>query len=103
MRDVDTKSAPPLVDPLFELRRHSDEITHIICCRDVSWRRALCGESSDRLVMTARDVCTMCVEVADGMRPGWRANEDVICPVDGRSCPSDEEMNAEMVRRSVPK
>ncbi len=102
MSDVSTRTTPPLVDPLFEMADSTDEVVHLVCCRDVSWRRAFCGEENDRLTSAFFDrVCSMCVDEADAMRPGWAASPDGnVCPVDGRPCPSQPELDDETSRRT---
>lgn len=102
MADVDTQVRPPLLDPLFELVHDSDEIAHLVCCRDVSWRQAFCGEPGEHLLTSCTAVCSLCVETAERMLPGCFAGERVRCPVDGRHCPDDEELDAEIARRSLP-
>lgn len=102
--DLSTETAAPLVDPLFETTGSTDEVVHLVCCRDVSWRRAFCGEENDRMVSGSFDrVCSMCVDEAETMRPGWASSpEGNVCPVDGRPCPSAAELDAETSRRSRP-
>lgn len=104
MPDVSTRTAPPLVDPLFEAVESADEVVHLVCCRDVSWRRAFCGEENDRLMSGSFDrVCSMCLEEAETMRPGWAALPGGnVCPVDGRPCPSPAALDEETSRRSRP-
>ena len=103
MTELGTRSAPPVVDPLFEVTDDADEVVHLVCCRDVSWRRALCGEPGDRLALEPRHVCSMCVEEAKRLQPGWTLlQEQYRCPVDGRLCPSEAEIDEEIARRSRP-
>lgn len=94
-------TAPPVLDPLFEVIEETDEIAHLVCCRDVSWRRAWCGEENDQIVSRMDVICTMCLEVADQKNPGWRFRDPCECPIDGQPCPSDEELDAIIARRSL--
>ena len=100
MPDVDTRTAP-LVDPLYEVAESVDEVVHLVCCRDVSWRRAFCGEENQTLALSYEQVCTMCVEEAERMRPGWTSGPGAnTCPVDARPCPSPAELDALIADRS---
>ena len=100
MSAVETRTAP-VVDPLFEVAEAGDEVVHLVCCRDVSWRRAWCGEENDRLAVSMEHVCSMCVEEAERLRPGWASSPDGnVCPIDGRPCPSQAELEDETARRS---
>ena len=100
MPGVEIRTAP-LVDPLFEVTDDADELVHLVCCRDVSWRRAWCGEESDRLSVSIERVCSMCLEEAERLRPGWASSPDGnVCPVDGNPCPCPAEVDDEIARRS---
>jgi hypothetical protein len=79
-----------------------DEITHLVCCRALSWRRAFCGVEQDTINATAELLCTMCVEQAEAMWPGWRADPETFCPVDGQSCPDEHEIDLRIAWESGP-
>ena len=100
MPAIQTRPAP-VVDPLLEVVEAGDELVHLVRCRDVSWRRAWCGEESDRLTASVERVCSMCVEEAERLRPGWASSPDGnVCPIDERPCPSQAELEDETVRRT---
>ncbi len=100
MPDVDTRIAPPLVDPLWEVADSGDEVVHLVCCRDVSWRKAFCGEENDAVATSYDNVCTMCAEEAERLRPGWCSSSPNTCPVDGRPCPSEAEVDRLIAERT---
>jgi hypothetical protein len=85
--------------PAHSLVDRPDEITHIVCCRAPTWRTALCGaEDATEINLAARHYCSICMEEAEAMRPGWLLEPDGICPVDGRRCPSDAEIDARIAQ-----
>jgi hypothetical protein len=101
MTDVGTRTAP-VVDPLFQVAESVDEVVHLVCCRDVSWRRAFCGEENETLALSFEHVCTMCVEEAERMRPGWAHSGPVnTCPVDGPPCPAESELEDVIAERTL--
>ena len=87
--------------PAFDLVDQPDEITHIVCCRDVPWRTAFCGaEGATGINPGALHLCSMCVEEAQARRPGWLFEAQSVCPVDGQPCPSEEEVDARIARET---
>lgn len=72
-----------------KLEQDPDEMAHFVCCRDLEWRKALCGYEEPEMTIApqATVFCTMCVEVmtAKGGLP-WNGN----CPVDDQPCPDEE-------------
>ncbi|MGF9648678.1 hypothetical protein AAIH32_11920 [Pseudarthrobacter oxydans] len=75
----------------YSLIENPGKLDHLVCCRDVEWRHALCGYiAKDTSLMHDSDiVCTGCIEAAEGMGalPGDRQ-----CPLDNRPCPDEAEM-----------
>jgi hypothetical protein len=83
------------VDPLFDLDDSAtDDIAHLVCCRDVSWRVAFCGAQETTVSPNARVVCSMCVDEANRMRPGVLHEQPPVCPVDGNACPPQQDIDA---------
>ncbi|MEV5509568.1 hypothetical protein [Streptomyces orinoci] len=89
-------------EPHLRLDAAPREITHLVCCRAPSWRRTLCGAESDTVNVAAETLCTMCVEQIETMWPGWRADPEWFCPVDGRSCPDEHEIDLRIAWESGP-
>lgn len=79
-----------------------EEITHIVCCRDAEWHKGLCGFEDDDLSINpaAEMICTMCLEVAETMRPGWIAA--AVCPLDGIPCPDEHEIDLRIASETEP-
>ncbi len=67
------------------------ELDHLVCCRDLEWRRALCGYINDgpSLLHDSDSVCTRCIETAEGMGAVPR---DRQCPIDNHPCPDEAEL-----------
>lgn len=86
----------------FRLSADPDEIGHLVCCRDLSWSRAFCGAEGDTINLAVEMVCTMCVEQAEVMRPGWMAEPEIVCPVDGQPCPDEHEVDQRIARETGP-
>ena len=80
-------------EPAFRLVANADEIAHLVCCRDVSWKRAFCGAEEVEINLAATIACTMCVEHAEAMLPGCLANDPLLCPVDTNPCPDEHEID----------
>lgn len=76
----------------YKLSSNPEELAHMVCCRDLDWRRAICGyyEEHQSIVDHAHNVCTMCVETAESM--GVTIG-DRQCPIEQRACPDDEEVD----------
>jgi hypothetical protein len=87
-------------DVEFELRPDENELAHLVCCRDVTWRVAFCGARETSINPDAQVICTMCIEEANAMRPGFMDGDRIICPVDGNPCPDEPEIDARIARES---
>ncbi|WP_120520354.1 hypothetical protein [Arthrobacter celericrescens] len=92
---VDDGGTPELTRvPAWEVKyrrgQNPDELAHLVCCRDLDWRRAFCGyeDPDPAVLLESNNVCAMCIEAAGGME-GPAATLG-ICPVDDRPCPDDE-------------
>ncbi|MFJ4715205.1 hypothetical protein [Streptomyces sp. NPDC088785] len=88
--------------PHLDLGTDPDEIGHLVCCRDASWRTAFCGEEQDSVRLDATTVCTLCVEAVTALRPGFRFDPEQICPVDDRRCPDLHEVALRVARETGP-
>jgi hypothetical protein len=86
----------------LRLGTDSDDIVHLVCCRDVSWRTAFCGAEEDTVNLAAETPCTMCVEQVEAMWPGFWADPEWFCPVDGRACPDEYEVYLRVARETGP-
>ena len=91
--------ADPLTEATFHLVSDPDAITHLVCCRDISWRVAFCGAQETNVNPAAEVICTMCVEAVRSMAPGFDFDARV-CPVDATSCPSEYEVDLRMARET---
>jgi hypothetical protein len=92
-----------MAEPRFSLSTADDVIAHIVCCREPQWDVAFCGEVNDVVALNATVVCTMCIEVAKGKRPGWDPfAHPPICPVDGDPCPDEYEIDLRILRAVTP-
>jgi hypothetical protein len=83
----------PAWEVKFRRGDNPDELAHFVCCRDLDWRKALCGyeaREDDVVLSESSMICTMCVEVCRGMgvEPGSGQ-----CPIDNQPCPDDEEVD----------
>ncbi|PNE32867.1 hypothetical protein AF335_15165 [Streptomyces eurocidicus] len=79
-----------------------DDIGHLVCCRDVSWRTAFCGIEGDTINIAVETYCTMCLEQAEAMRPGWLADPGMFCPVDGQPCPDEHDIDQRIAEETGP-
>lgn len=81
----------PAWEAKFRLNDDPDELAHVICCRDLEWRKAACGyeESDPSIMMEANVICTMCIEAIGGLG----ALAEGRCPYDDQPCPDDETLN----------
>ncbi|MQY16313.1 hypothetical protein SRB5_65110 [Streptomyces sp. RB5] len=96
-------TAPPAArtDESFRLAADRDEIAHLVCCRDISWRTAFCGAGDQDVInMAAEVICTMCLEAVEAMSPGWRTTSGTTCPVDGCACPDEHEIDLRIARET---
>jgi hypothetical protein len=84
----------------YKLVARPDEITHLVCCRDVSWRTTFCGAEEQEINPAAEIVCTMCVEAAEAMLPGCTSDLVGTCPVDGNPCPPEHEVDLRIARET---
>jgi hypothetical protein len=78
----------PAWEAKFKLNENPDELAHLICCRDLDWRKAACGyeEPDPTIMMEANVICTMCIEAVGGLT----ALAEGRCPFDDQPCPDDE-------------
>ena len=91
----------PTTTPQFVLVDEPDEITHLVCCRSTDWRHTFCGSlETDAVNATAQRYCAMCVEEAESALPGWSGATERRCPLDGRRCPDDAELDARIDRET---
>lgn len=96
-----TRRAAPTTTPQFVLVDQPDEVTHLVCCRSTDWRHTFCGSlETDAVNVTAQRCCAMCVEEAESALPGWTGAAQRRCPVDGRRCPDDAELDARIARET---
>ncbi|MGK3957514.1 hypothetical protein ACLKOZ_15145 [Arthrobacter sp. R4] len=83
----------------YKLNENPEDFAHMVCCRDLDWRRAICGyvEEDPSIMHYSLNVCTMCVETAErmGVTVGDRQ-----CPIDNRACPDDEEVDRMIAERT---
>lgn len=72
----------------YDWSEDPDEVVHFVCCRDLDWRRAMCGYEEPHMTIARdpRNLCSMCMEVF-GRMPGPGP-----CPIDNQPCPDDEEI-----------
>ncbi|GAA1165826.1 hypothetical protein GCM10009664_37190 [Kitasatospora gansuensis] len=95
-------STEPIVATHLRLNADPDDIGHLVCCRDPSWRTAFCGIDSDTINLAVTTVCTMCIEQAEAMRPGFLAELGTNCPVDGHPCPDEHETDLRIAQETGP-
>ncbi len=88
--------------PDYHLIDRPDEITHLVCCRDASWRVAFCGAEETEINPVAEVICAMCVAEARAMRPEFDTDEELVCPVDGNRCPNEPEIDERIAREIGP-
>lgn len=86
----------PAWEVKYALGSTPDEVAHVVCCRDLDWRRAFCGyeEPDPVIVPEMTTLCTMCVE-AMGRVPGPGQ-----CPVDDQPCPDDDTIDRMIAERT---
>ncbi|GAA2270808.1 MULTISPECIES: hypothetical protein [Kitasatospora] len=91
------------VEGHLQLTPDREKITHLVCCRDASWRTAFCGTPGHAINLAAEIICAMCLETAEAMHPGWLSNGmGYVCPVDGNPCPDDHEVDLRIARETDP-
>ena len=89
----DTKQSQPDVRSAYKLVSRPDDITHLVCCRDASWRVAFCGAEDADVNPAAEVVCSMCLEEAQARQPRFGTEERLICPIDGTPCPDEADID----------
>ena len=99
---VDRRAQKPATQPRFYSVNRPEELTHLVCCRDHSWSTGLCGITPlEYINLDMQFLCTMCVEVARaGLEALPEPRAEGACPVDGRPCPDDAELD-EIIRRHL--
>ena len=91
----------PVTTGRFLLVDEPDAITHLVCCRSSDWRQTFCGSTdASEVNVTAQHYCSMCLEEAESALPGWAATGRPTCPLDGRRCPGDDELDARIERET---
>ena len=89
----------PAWEAKYKLSENPEDFAHMVCCRDADWRRAICGyvDEDPTIMHHSHNVCTMCVETAEGM--GVTVG-DRQCPIDNQPCPPDEEVDEMIAERT---
>lgn len=101
--DRNTTATGSQTETTYRLAPDEDEITHLVCCRDVSWRTAFCGvQNTDAINPAAENFCTMCLEAIEAMAPGSLLSPGKFCPVDGNRCPDERELDLRIARETDP-
>ena len=81
----------PAREAKHKLSENQGELDHLVCCRDLKWRRALCGYIAEdpSLLYDSVNVCTVRIQTAESMEavPGDRQ-----CPIDNHPCPDEAEI-----------
>lgn len=59
----------PALEAKYKMSENPEEMAHLVCCRDIEWRRGFCGyiEEDPNLIPDPTNVCTMCVETVESM------------------------------------
>lgn len=87
----------------YRLIASTEEITHLVCCRDVVWQTTFCGiRGPDTINPAAEVICTMCLEAIEAMSPGCVSAPVKTCPVDDRRCPDEYEIDLRIARETDP-
>lgn len=88
----------PAWEVKHNLSDNPEELTHLVCCRDLDWRKALCGYSEEEphLMTVVETFCTMCVETAARMGAPMGSRQ---CPIDNHECPPEEEVDRMIAER----
>jgi hypothetical protein len=89
----------PAWEAKYKLGENPDELAHVVCCRDLDWRRAICGyvEEEPTVLHESDNICTMCVETAERMGV---VIGDRQCPIDNQPCPPDDEVDRMIAERT---
>ncbi|MGW2369431.1 hypothetical protein ACWCZ5_28100 [Streptomyces sp. NPDC001667] len=101
-REQNADSLGARTEPSFRLDADPDEIGHLVCCRDPSWRTAFCGAEADTVNVAVETLCTICVERAEAMWPGYWADPERFCPVDGQPCPDEHDIDLRIAWETGP-
>ncbi|MGY3380225.1 hypothetical protein ACVWYS_002182 [Arthrobacter sp. TE12231] len=90
----------PAWEARYTLGQDPDELAHMVCCRDLDWRKTFCGhqEAEPVILQEATTLCTMCVEAVGG--PGSPIFSR-SCPFDNQPCPDEEELDRPGARRAA--
>lgn len=91
-----------LASASLRLTASTDEIAHLVCCRDQPWRVAFCGFESDTINMAAEHICTMCVSEVERLMPDVYEQSLPRCPRDRGLCPSLFEVETRVMREVSP-
>ncbi len=91
-----------LVPASLRLTADSQEIAHLVCCRDQPWRVAFCGFESDTINMAAEHICSMCVGEVERLMPDVYEQSPPRCPKDHQLCPSLFEVDTRVMREVSP-
>lgn len=86
----------------LRLTADTEEIAHLVCCRDHPWRIAFCGFESDTINMAAQHICSMCVSEVERLMPDVYEQTAPRCPKDRQLCPSQFEVDARVMREVSP-
>lgn len=89
----------PAWEAKYKLSKNPEELAHLVCCRDLDWRQALCGyvEEEPTIMTEVETLCTMCVETAEKMGGLMGLRQ---CPVDNQECPPEEEVDRMIAERA---
>lgn len=89
----------PAWEVKYNLSDNPEELTHVVCCRDLDWRKALCGyvEEEPNIMTVVETLCTMCVETAEAMGAAMGSRQ---CPIDNQECPPEEEIDRMIAERA---
>lgn len=64
------------------------------------WRTAFCGLDTrgQGINPAAEVICSMCLDEAERLLPGFGLGETITCPVDGNACPPESEIDERIMR-----
>jgi hypothetical protein len=102
MTTTERRVRAPAAAPVYRAVDRPEDLTHVVCCRDYTWARGLCGaDTGGYLDLGATNTCAMCIEImrdAFAKLPADRPAD--TCPIDGCPCPPDAELD-EIIRRRL--
>ncbi|WP_458113976.1 hypothetical protein M1D88_07825 [Arthrobacter sp. R1-13] len=89
----------PAWEAKYKLSENPEELAHLVCCRDLDWRQAICGyiEEEPTLMYEADNICTMCIETAESMGSVMGSRR---CPIDNQECPPEDEVDRMIAERA---